>query len=54
MANDSEFHRMPLDADLEELSREQLIEEVRRLRNGIRSHRDSSGHEMHPLPAVSG
>lgn len=46
MANDSEPHRMPLDADLEELSREQLIDEVRRLRNGIRSHRDSSSHEL--------
>ena len=46
MANDPKPHRVPLDGDLEELSREQLIEEVRRLRNGIRSHRDSSGHEL--------
>jgi len=34
---------MDLDADLDGLSREQLVEEVRRLRTGIRAHRDSSG-----------
>jgi hypothetical protein len=35
-----------MDDDLEGLSREQLIDEVRKLRNGIRTHRDSSGHEL--------
>jgi hypothetical protein len=28
------------------MSREELIEQVRKLRNGIRRHRDSSGHEL--------
>jgi hypothetical protein len=40
---------MPLDnrdADLAQMSREQLIEEVGRLRKGIRAHRDSSLHEL--------
>ena len=35
-----------MDEDLHDLSREQLIEEARRLRNGIRAHRDSSGQEL--------
>jgi len=35
-----------MDEDLANLSREQLIEEVRRLRRGIRVHRDSTGHEL--------
>ena len=35
-----------MDEDLEELSREQLIVEVRRLRAGIRAHRDSTGEEL--------
>jgi hypothetical protein len=35
-----------MDGDLEDLSREQLIAEVRRLRHGIREHRDSTGHEL--------
>ena len=34
------------DDDLQGMSREQLIEEVKRLRAGIRAHRDSSGHEL--------
>ena len=34
------------DNDLNILSREQLIEEVIKLRNGIRKHRDSTGHEL--------
>ena len=37
---------MSLDDDLDHLSREQLVEEVKRLRRGIREHRDSSGHEL--------
>ena len=35
-----------VDDDLEPLSREELISEIKRLRNGIRRHRDSSGHEL--------
>jgi hypothetical protein len=35
-----------MDEDLNGLSREQLIDEVRRLRAGIRAHRDSSGHDL--------
>jgi hypothetical protein len=35
-----------IDDDLEALSREQLMTEVRRLREGIRQHRDSSGQEL--------
>jgi hypothetical protein len=35
-----------VDDDLEGLSREALIAEVKRLRAGIRAHRDSSGHEL--------
>ena len=40
------------DSDLSNLSKEQLIEEVLRLREGIRQHRDSTGHALcwhHPL-----
>ena len=35
-----------MDDDLNGLSRERLIEEVRKLRRGIREHRDSSMHEL--------
>ncbi len=35
-----------MDDDLDTLSREELAEEVRRLRRGIRAHRDASGHEL--------
>jgi hypothetical protein len=35
-----------LDDDLAEMTRHQLIEEVKKLRKGIRDHRDSSGHEL--------
>jgi hypothetical protein len=37
---------MGLDEDLEALGRDQLIAEVRRLRAGIREHRDASGQEL--------
>ena len=33
-----------MDTDLELMSREALIAEVKKLRQGIRAHRDSSGH----------
>jgi hypothetical protein len=35
-----------MDEDLGNLDRDALIAEVRRLRAGIRAHRDSSGHEL--------
>ena len=35
-----------MDEDLEKLSRDELLREVKRLRAGIRAHRDSSGHEL--------
>jgi len=35
-----------MDIDLDQMSHEQLIEEVKKLRQGIRQHRDSSGHEL--------
>ena len=35
-----------MDKDLETMSREKLIEEVKKLRNGIRRHRDSTQHEL--------
>ena len=37
---------MSLDQDLDALSREELVAEVKRLRAGIRTHRDSSGHDL--------
>ncbi|WP_309088875.1 hypothetical protein [Phenylobacterium sp.] len=35
-----------MDDDLETMSREELLAEVKRLRAGIRQHRDSTGHEL--------
>jgi hypothetical protein len=35
-----------MDDDLDQMSREQLVFEVKRLRQGIREHRDSTGHEL--------
>lgn len=35
-----------MDDDLETMSREELVAEVRKLRGGIRTHRDSTGHEL--------
>jgi hypothetical protein len=35
-----------MDQDLDALDREALIAEVKRLRAGIREHRDSSGHHL--------
>jgi hypothetical protein len=58
-----------MDNDLNTFSREQLIDEIKRLRAGIRAHRDSSGHDLcwhhpalwgllpektDPVPAVPG
>jgi len=35
-----------MDTDLSDMSREQLIAEVTKLRTAIRAHRDSTGHEL--------
>jgi hypothetical protein len=35
-----------VDEDLDDLSREALIDEVRKLRSAIRAHRDSTLHEL--------
>lgn len=35
-----------MNEDLDSLSRDELVAEVKRLRAGIRQHRDSSGHDL--------
>jgi hypothetical protein len=35
-----------MDSDLDGLTRDQLVNEVKRLRAGVRAHRDSSGHDL--------
>ena len=35
-----------MDEDLDSMSREQLMAEVRRLRSGIRAHRDATEHQL--------
>lgn len=35
-----------MDEDLDVMTREQLLGEIKRLRAGIRAHRDSTGHEL--------
>jgi hypothetical protein len=35
-----------VDEDLGAMTRDQLVVEVRKLREGIRKHRDSTGHEL--------
>jgi hypothetical protein len=35
-----------MDTDLEAMSRDRLIEEIKKLRQGIRRHRDSTRHEL--------
>ena len=37
---------MDLDSDLEGMSRAQLLDEVRKLREAIREHRDSTGMDL--------
>jgi len=36
----------PTDAELDQLTVPELVHEVIRLRDGIRAHRDSSGHDL--------
>ena len=35
-----------MDDDLDAWTREQLVAEVKKLRDGIRAHRDSTGHDL--------
>ena len=35
-----------MDNDLDQMNREELIAEVKKLRKGNREHRDSTGHEL--------
>ena len=35
-----------MDEDLDRLGREELVSEIKRLRAGIRAHRDASGHDL--------
>jgi hypothetical protein len=35
-----------MDTDLDQMTREELIAEVQKLRDGIRQHRDRSGHDL--------
>ena len=35
-----------MDDDLDQMDRTALIDEVKKLRNGIRTHRDSTGHDL--------
>ena len=35
-----------MDSDVDNMSREQLIDEIKKLRNAIRAHRDSSLHDL--------
>ena len=35
-----------MDSDLDSMSREQLISEVIKLREGVRKHRDAKGHNL--------
>ena len=35
-----------MDTDLDNMSRDQLVAEIKKLRQGIRAHRDSTGHEL--------
>lgn len=37
---------MSLDEDLEDMSRDALVAEAKRLRAGVRAHRDRSGHDL--------
>jgi hypothetical protein len=35
-----------MDTDLQGMTREQLVSEIVKLRTGIRTHRDSTGHDL--------
>jgi hypothetical protein len=35
-----------MDSDLDQMTRDELLAEAKKLRRGIREHRDSSGHQL--------
>jgi hypothetical protein len=35
-----------MDRDLKDMTREELVREIQKLRQGIRKHRDSTGHDL--------
>ncbi len=44
-----------MDEELQLMSKDQLVEEIKKLRAGIREHRDSTGHNLcwhHPQPGL--
>jgi hypothetical protein len=41
-----DFWEVRMDSDLDQMSREELISEVKKLRDGIRKHRDSTEHDL--------
>ena len=43
-----------MDEDLEQMTRDQLIAEGKKLREGVREHRDRSEHELCSSPALWG
>jgi hypothetical protein len=45
MDQDSKAQNVP-DQDIDSMTREELAAEVRRLRHGIRAHRDATGHDL--------
>lgn len=45
-AQDQSIDGEKLDTDLEQLTKAELVEEIRKLRAGIRRHRDSTGHDL--------
>jgi hypothetical protein len=42
----AQWRLIAMDADLQNLTKDELIAEVMRLRSGIRAHRDASGHAL--------
>lgn len=40
------FSLTVMDEDLDQMTQAELIAEVKKLRNGIRQHRDTSGHDL--------
>jgi len=43
---DESGRRGKMDADLDAMSRNELIAEVKRFRDAIRAHRDTTGHNL--------
>jgi len=35
-----------MDEDIQQMSKEELVEEIKKLRTGIRKHRDSTGQDL--------